>query len=278
MSQNNRAVVSIASRVSTGVVGNSLIEAAFLRLAPTNSIYTIDTVSWTAPGNHPRRTGIELPGDELSRQLAVLTDARERFGGGASLLLAGYMRTSDQVGALAAFLKGPGRSRFDLILDPVLGDEGRLYIPPSTAEAIRDRLVPHARFVMPNLTEAAWLVMGDPTAGRNGIETIDARLKRYSESHGTVLIVKSIPVNATRIALRIYRPGETTVTIEHDRVALSCHGTGDLFSGIVAAALAKGDAIEPSVRLAATLVERTLAREAADPQGLRVHFHAVAQA
>lgn len=268
-------VLSIASRVSNGAVGNSLVEAAFLRLAPEQTLLTIDTVNWTAPGNHPRRTGIELPGDELARQLAVLTDARDRLGGGASLVVAGYLRTSDQVGALAAFLAGPGRSRVDLVLDPVLGDQGRLYIPQSTAEAIRDRLVPHARVLLPNVTEAAWLVTGDPKAGETDFAALEPRLKRYAESHGVVLVVKSIPLPDDRIGVRLYRPADRTIAFEHPRVPIEYMGTGDLFAGVVATGLARNEPVETAVRRATEFVPQVLMREMRAAIGLRAQIHAV---
>ena len=49
-----------------------------------------------------------------------------------------------------------------MLVDPVLGDAGRLYVAQETAEAIRDRLIPLADIATPNLFELGWLTGARP--------------------------------------------------------------------------------------------------------------------
>ena len=44
-----------------------------------------------------------------------------------------------------------------LFCDPVLGDQGQIYLPEQVGEILRDRIVPHAHMAAPNITELGWL-------------------------------------------------------------------------------------------------------------------------
>ena len=46
-----------------------------------------------------------------------------------------------------------GEPRMPVLVDPVLGDAGRLYVAQETAEAIRDRLIAARHIATPNLFE-----------------------------------------------------------------------------------------------------------------------------
>jgi pyridoxine kinase len=250
-------ILSVSSRVATGEVGNSLLEAAFAKLAPAVELHAIDTVTWSGPGNQPGRVGTELPAD-LLRSMLELAPA-------ADLLFVGYLRTRDQVEALARWLdRHPSR----LVLDPVMGDGGRLYIPTQTAAAIRDELVPRAWVLLPNLTEARWLLTG-ATAGT---ETFDEELRLAAIDRRQWIVVKSATATEGRLGLLIASPDGAVTRHEHDAIPLTVSGTGDLFSGILLAYLALGGELETAAHSAARAVQRALEAELARPLGLRTRF------
>ena len=63
-----------------------------------------------------------------------------------------------------------------VLVDPILGDAGRLYVAPETAEAIRDELLPLATVATPNLFELQWLTgIGGADHRRRGAGSRRAR-------------------------------------------------------------------------------------------------------
>jgi pyridoxine kinase len=154
------ALLVVSSRVSTGIVGQSMIARGIAAVDARLPVYTIDTVSWTGPGNDPRRAGPVLdPADLAAMAVALLSVDHPPAGRAVTMVATGYLRTAAQVGALsdviAARRQAPAAPL--VFVDPVLGDAGRLYVDESTAAAVRDRLVPLADYIVPNETEARWL-------------------------------------------------------------------------------------------------------------------------
>jgi pyridoxine kinase len=149
-------------------------------------------------------------------------------------ILTGYFATPDAAVAAAdavAAIK-TANPRAIVLVDPVLGDAGRLYVSPQAAEAVRDRLVPLATIATPNLFELRWLT-GDPAADLPGAERAARRLgapttvvtsAAESETEVMTLLVGAVGL-VERAAPR--RPGIP-------------NGAGDLFAGLLLGHLLHG--------------------------------------
>jgi len=83
--------------------------------------------------------------------------------GQVDAVLSGYLGTSAQADSVAELVKRIRSARPDCIYlcDPVIGDEGALYVIDRIAETIRDHLLPLADIATPNAFEVTWLA-GDP--------------------------------------------------------------------------------------------------------------------
>ncbi len=245
-------IVSVSSRVATGAVGNSRIEAAFRLLAPAVSLSTIDTVQWTAPGNVPTRAGPTLGVADLGAMMAAL---RSRWW------LTGYLRSAEQVRVVATAL-----ARIDgaaVLVDPVLGDMGRVYIDIRAAEAMRAELVPLADFLFPNETEARYLALGeaDPSPRPNPATLAGFLLARHPRLRG--LAITGIDRDDGRIAtLAATRDGSAEFSVR--KIPGTHQGTGDYFAGAMAALLMTGvefpEAVNRAQRAVAESLEGAVAR------------------
>lgn len=77
------------------------------------------------------------------------------------MMLSGYIpgaEAVEAVGKIAAELKDKARSsgdpgRFFWVLDPVMGDHGKLYVAPDVVPAYKS-LLPNADVILPNQFEA----------------------------------------------------------------------------------------------------------------------------
>ena len=74
-------------------------------------------------------------------------------------VLTGYMGSAEAVRAVVKALPLLHAAQPDCQYwcDPVLGDNGRLYVPPALVEVYRDEVVPHAHALLPNQFEAELL-------------------------------------------------------------------------------------------------------------------------
>ena len=123
-----------------------------------------------------------------------------------------------------------------VVCDPVLGDDPKgLYLPETTAEAVRDQLAPLADVLTPNRFELAWLT-GLEVNDLQGAVAAARALER------PVVIVTSPPLGpeetglleVTPDAARLYRAPR------RDNVP---HGVGDALAALIAAGVTPGAAL-----------------------------------
>jgi len=250
-----RGAVGISSRVATGAVGNALVEAAFARLAPRVPLALVDSVTWSAPGNHPHRTGPTAQAEVVRAALDLLLEERR-----PALFLSGYLRTALQVRAVADALGACPDARYTYVLDPILGDQGKLYVDRDVAEAVRDALLPSAHIIVPNETEARWLA-GDE-AGAMPLKEVMARLVARAPDL-RACVITGVPTADNGLAMITWE--RATDAIDGVRVPrLTGHfsGTGDLFTGALAALLCASPerGFRDNVRTATAFVWRATER------------------
>ncbi len=148
-------VLSISSQTVFGPVGNSAAVPALQ--AAGHEVLQVPTVLLS---NHP---GLGKPAGQ-STPAALLEDmfaALQSIGAFDSLdgVMTGYFTSAPQVIAVAKQIAALKVKHQDLhvLVDPVIGDHGKLYVATDVAETIRDQLLPLATITTPNLFELTWL-------------------------------------------------------------------------------------------------------------------------
>lgn len=244
-------ILAISSQVAFGPVGNSAAVPALQ--AKGHEVLGVPTISLS---NHPglgRPAGLRAGSAELAAILIRL----EKLGAleSCAAVMTGYFADASQVRKVARLIvrmKKLNPSLFVLV-DPVIGDDGKLYVPQTVAEAIHDALVPLASCLTPNRFELEWLT-GMPVLNRQ--EAIAAaRTLNLPE-----VLATSIPVDPDRLATLAVMPKthEEIVTALRGDVP---HGTGDFLAGLY---LAERLEHPPSRALKAAMVilERAIKRSA----------------
>ncbi len=184
----------------------------------------------------------------------------------------GYFTSGEQI-SQAVSIVGELRGRETLVLiDPVMGDNGRLY--PSydgSAAANMRKLVKSATVITPNLTELCLLAGTDFRrfeAVSDSDELISA-VKSAAEplADGRGVIVTGI--SADGFIANIALSGGKSEVIMSCRTGESFSGTGDIFSAVTAGCLLRGDTLFEAAETAASFVEKAAAdtvKEPHDPQ------------
>lgn len=253
-------VISVQSQVVHGHVGNSA--AVFPMQAAGLEVAAIPTVMFSNTPDYPTLRGAPVS-PSLFTDLVLGAEERglpER----ASYLLSGYIGSVEVARLLAAFVARCKAANPALIYicDPVMGDHAPgLYVPQEIAAVMQNELLPLADIATPNtfelmhLTGAAVETADDlhraakdmPLAGNAQLIVTGAKLADTPEGYLESVIIA--PDGFGRHAT------------PHIPVALP--GTGDLFAGLVVAALGKGrslpDAVDMAQRLTGLALEHARA-------------------
>ncbi len=204
-------ILAISSQVVYGPVGLSAIVPALQ--AQGHDVLAIPTVLLSYHPGHgmPARCAVDV---------AALMSAAQNIGALNALdaIITGYFASADQVKETAALIK---KLRPKIILvDPVIGDHGRLYVKEDVALAICEHLLPLATIITPNAFELSWLI------GKACTDfAVDAKLLKVEE-----VIVTSVLADDQLATLRV---SSTEVQWHHTQKRHNVpNGTGDYLSGL----------------------------------------------
>jgi pyridoxine kinase len=230
-------VLVISSHVTHGNVGLSATVPALQSLG--HEVWPLPTVLLASRPGLGKMARHVVPPAELAAMLAALED--DRSWPTLDAVMTGYFPSAEsvRVGADAIVLMKRVKPGLTVLVDPIIGDAGALYVPEQTARAIRERLLPIATIATPNLFELQWLAQS-AADNRAAIEAVGASLGIPS------LVVTSAEVSADSI--------ETLLVVDDRARAFQSprhpdipNGTGDIFAGLLLGHLLKGHDQETSL-------------------------------
>jgi pyridoxine kinase len=248
-------VISIQSQVVFGHVGNSA--ALFPMQAAGLEVAAIPTVVFSNTPDYPTQRGRALPPEFFAD---LLLGACERgLPERADFIITGYIGSLDVALMVADFVAEAKaiNPRLVYLCDPVMGDaEPGLYVPKAIAEVLRDRLLPMADIATPNPFELGWLT-GRNIATLTDLQAARTHLRMAPGAHliATGCALDDSPTGHIESVI-LDADGPSRHPVEHLPVALP--GTGDLFSGLVVAGLARGVPLPQTVGTAQRLISRAL--------------------
>lgn len=176
-----------------------------------------------------------------------------------SAIASGYLSSVRQLDFVKRFVEAFKDDGTIVMLDPVMGDYGRLYPTFKDDVAIGLRgLVPNADMLTPNLTEACIL------AGRKYDEKLpDADLLALAEelcpAHGIGCVISGVPRDGHLVNF-LYSRDEGPAMVTAPRIGVDRSGTGDVFSSVVLGMLLNGESVRTSVEKAVAFVTATIER------------------
>ncbi|EGG25227.1 pyridoxal kinase [Cavenderia fasciculata] len=150
----NSRVLSIQSWVCHGYVGNKCAVLALQHLGvevdPINTVQLSNNTAYSS-----------WKGETLSSsKLLEIYDALDHNKiADYTHVLTGYNNNAETLRSVLKIVKSLKEKNPSLIYacDPVLGDNGKLYVPEDLVSVYRDEVIPHADYLFPNQTEAELL-------------------------------------------------------------------------------------------------------------------------
>ncbi|KAL9128093.1 MAG: hypothetical protein Q9217_003146 [Psora testacea] len=228
-------VLAVASHVVYGYVGNTM--AAFVMQTLGCDVAALNTVQFSNHTGYKQFKGRKTSADEI---LDVYAGLKQSYLTDFDILLSGYAPSAEAVeaiGSIARDLKLKASTKagsFFWVLDPVMGDEGLLYVSENVVPVYK-KLLRDADLILPNQFELELL----SETKINCLSTLQQAIAKLHKSHRLPhIIVTSIQLPGSRSTMSII--GSTAKTDFSPRIfkidvpAIDCFfsGTGDMFAGL----------------------------------------------
>lgn len=224
---------------------------------------------------------------DLTEQMGKITEEWKKADAQFDGIVTGFMSGHRQIGEANRFLDLFHKDGAFLLVDPVLGDNGKRFpIFDGVFQEEMKQLVKRADIVTPNVTELCLLTEFDYHLVQEAAETGDkeALFAVVAEAAGRLLDSGVSEVIVTGVLFDEAKPDKAgtdlktdpqaetrqkkvvNLTVTRERmtasissfIGTSYSGTGDLFASVVAGGKARGDCTEESVRLAGEMIERAI--------------------
>lgn len=174
-------------------------------------------------------------------------------------ILTGFLGSPEQIGIVKNFLQSFRTEETVIVVDPVMGDYGKLYpsYSPLLAEKMAE-LVPYADILTPNLTEAC--ILTDTEYNRDMSEDDLEILCKKLSGMGPKKIVISGLERGEDLLNFVFEEGKESLCLTEHKVGPCRSGTGDVFSSIIAADAVNGVDFAESVKHASGFIAKVLRR------------------
>lgn len=193
--------------------------------------------------------------EHMNRYMQEWEKLNLRFHG----ILTGFLGSPEQIQIVKSFFERFKTDSNITVIDPVMGDYGRLYptYSPRLAEQMCS-LVPYADILTPNLTEACILTETayDPDMDEARLETLCQKLSAM----GPKKVVISGLSRGEDLENFIYEEGKQPHIVREHKVGPCRSGTGDVFSSIIAADAVNGKDLTSAVHHASSFIAKVLRR------------------
>ncbi len=207
-----------------------------------------------------------LPGShikDLTDEIKPIGEQLKRLGAGFDAIYTGYIANAGQMEIIKEFItEFRGRDTV-VFVDPVMGDNGRLYsaLTADYPEKMRE-LCAMADIITPNITEAC-LLLGRDYGEYDTNEMLNDLMKLGA---GTVVITGVEPkTEGVPLTGAAAYDGKRFYEEYAPKQPVLCTGTGDLFAAALVGATMRGTGFERALRAAVSFCAESARLTAADP-------------
>lgn len=206
--------------------------------------------------NHPGFT--QFYKKDLTNELPVYLDYWQKLDLSFNGILSGFLSSIEQIETVKRLITEFSTSETKVIIDPVMGDNGRLYsvYTKEMCEAMKE-LAALAHILTPNLTEACILTdtpYHDGDWSDEELHKLLACLKQYPAEQ---IVVSGITDHEFLVNL-IYDKTNGTTIQKQKKAGKERSGTGDVFAAIIASNAVHGISFEESVTMASSFIREAI--------------------
>jgi len=189
-------------------------------------------------------------------------------------IYSGFLASVQQLDIVERFLQEFSRKRPLILIDPVMGDNGKLYATYTLDMQLRmKQLVTKADIITPNYTEACFLLDEAYQESVCDPQIMEKWLVRLSSLGPQQVIITGILYSTDQLLTIGYdRQQQEFYHFLNKRIPAKYPGTGDAFASVLAGTLLQGstlpNAIERATQFVAAAIEVTLAAGSPNREGI----------
>lgn len=185
----------------------------------------------------------------------------EKLGFRFDAVMVGFLLSQAQTELAMEFCQKQKNRDAAIFVDPILGDNGRLYngVTPERVALMR-QFIPAADYIVPNYTEAAYLA--ELPYYPQGItwEMCSQLIDRLQQLGARSILITSLVLDGKDFVGGFdHRTGELFM-LPYRRIGASFPGTGDCFAAVLLNQLLKGQSLRQGARAAMDTVEKLILR------------------
>lgn len=192
-----------------------------------------------------------------------------------SAIYSGFLGSHRQIEIVKHFIDTFHREEQLVVIDPVMGDDGKIYTPLSQNHVKEMRsLIEKANVITPNLTEAA-LLLNKKFPSRVTNNQIKDWILELSEKGPQIVIVTSVPESRQKNITSVIaynKKDQRFWKVSVNYLPANYPGTGDAFASVVTGSLLQGDslpiALDRAVRFTSMGVRATFGYDYNTDQGI----------
>lgn len=226
--------LSGAGRVSLTVVIPILSSMGF-------QVCPLPTAVLSSHTQYPHFSLLDLT-DEMPRIINEWKQLEVQF----DAIYTGYLGSPRQIQIVSEFIDDFRRPDSLVMIDPVLGDNGKLYTNFDGRMILEMRhLIRKADVITPNMTELFYL-LDKPYQAENTDTELKSYLREISEQGPGIVIITSVPVQDDPHKTSVYaydRQGDRYWKVTCPYLPAHYPGTGDTFTSVITGSLMQGDSL-----------------------------------
>ena len=217
-------ILSIQSAVAFGYVGNTVALPALQALG--HDVCRVDTVAFSNHPGYGRFTGRVRETREIVEILDGLSQTD--LPPTCDAILSGYLGRAATALAVRDAVNRIRHVRPEAlyVLDPVIGDDQRVFVAPDICPAMRQSLLPIADIVIPNVSELGWLTK----ASIDSHDIMVDRARALLRHRATAILVTGVREAAEMAVYAIAANGIWRAAAPYRERRFN--GTGDLFAAL----------------------------------------------
>lgn len=190
----------------------------------------------------------------------------------------GYLGSFEQLELVGALMDSLAGENTQVVVDPVMGDNGALY-PLFDADFAKGmaNLCAKADLIVPNLTEAAWMLEEDYREGPYTQGYLEGILRRLSDMGPRQVVLTGVSLDERHLGAAVYdRETDRVEYAMEEQVEGYYHGTGDVFASALVGAIQNGLNLRDSAQAAVDFTVASIRRTHAEGTDIRygVNFEA----
>lgn len=190
---------------------------------------------------------------DLTDEIKPISDHWKKENFKFDAIYTGYLGSVRQVDIVADFIDGFRDDGNIVFVDPVMGDNGKLYTGFDT-DFVKEMvmLCKKADIIAPNMTEAAFLLGIDYKDGGYDEDYIKNILLKLCDFGCKSVVLTGVSFDKANLGVMGYNSEtDSFFSCFNKKVPYMCHGTGDIFASACVGAMARGFSLEKSADIAA---------------------------